>query len=146
MPVGPGAVGINPDGSVAASVVQTVVQPAAGADWTFTYTGPPNRLLIGAQAQFVTSAAVANRVPLINIRDGAGNFICSVSASAAQTATTTQKYNLMPGGSPNLFGGRAIIPMPYNLAVGNGWTIGTSTSAIDVADQWSLITVIFAGP
>jgi hypothetical protein len=122
--------------------VLPVAQPAAGADFSFAVPGESSWGLVAVSATLVTSAAVANRVPVLRFTDGS-NVYFRKPALAAITATLTTQVSWVPElGSDQtaLSGGALTVPLPtVYLAPGN--VIACSTTAIDVGDQWSNVVV-----
>jgi len=113
--------------------------PAAGANWSVTVPNGARWLIQSVESRLVTSAAVANRIPHIVITDGAGDELFNSPASAAQAASLTVRYSACGGVQAAVNDGAAIVPIPDVASMLQGWTIGVTTTAIDVADQWSNI-------
>ena len=134
------APGIYGDLSLAS---QTFISPAAGADFTITVpdTGGVWEI-VALRAQLVTSATVANRGVVVQVKDHAANIVYESPASLAITASLTIGVTFSaqyPSGVGDITTtkkvGLALPDGPYLP----GWTVGTSTALIDTADQWSLI-------
>lgn len=101
-----------------------------GARWellTFSYT-------------FVTSAVVSNRRTTVIIDDGATTFWSS-AAQAVQAASLTVKYWRAQGlVAPYADSdGAQIMPIPFNLKLGAGFRLRTSTAGFGAADQYSAV-------
>lgn len=124
----------------------TVANPAAGADWTYTVgaggaVGSRQRI-IAITAKLVTSAAVATRQVVLAVKSGA-TLLWEIAAGATQLASLTQTYNFGPGAptQTTVIATTLSTGLPVDFSLGNGFTISSVTTAIDVADQWSAIAV-----
>lgn len=136
--------GERPSTAAGVATISTALgNPAAGADWS-SAQGSTHQV-ISVFATLATSAAVANRLPALQILDAAAHIVVALPASSVQAAALTETYvwgvNLpfTSGNNQNL------IPIPAGIVVANGWTIRTVTSALQAADQWSAIVVATAG-
>lgn len=118
----------------------TGTTPAAGAEISETCPTGARWDLLVFFAQFVTSAAAANRFPTLTLDDGA-NVYYRLGSGANQTATVTFRREWMPGiGLPNADNANdQAVGLPTMISIGPGHRIKTVTTAIDVADQWSLV-------
>jgi len=122
-----------------ASIEQTVGNPAAGADWSIAVPASAVWVLLTARASFVTSAAVANRIPRLQFFDGA-TLIMDVPTTAVITASQTCSLSWGAGGtSHNPTGTLFSIGFPPAVRLNSTFTIRSTTTAIDAADQWSNI-------
>lgn len=123
--------------------VVRITQPAAGADWTLQATGAATLRVVSLRARFVTSAAVANRQVHL-VADNSEDQWYREEAVAVQTATSTTNYCAHTGATPGgVLGGTFTLPLPSaGLLLLPGFRLSVVTSAIDVADQWSLITAL----
>lgn len=125
-----------------ASVLSALGNPAAGADWS---NAPgAGKACLSIVATLTTSATVANRVPQLVIKSGA-NIIAASPPAPAQAAGAAVQYEwsqvaFLSGAT----GALVMMPMPL-IPLGAGWTIGTSTAALQAGDQWSAINLILAG-
>lgn len=112
--------------------------PAAGSEISETVPTGARWELLAFRAQFVTSAAVANRAAALAIDEGATVFQF-LAAGLVQAASATVRYNWAPG---NPVSAAAIIsdvfvPFPINNRLAAGHRIRTSTFNIQGADQWN---------
>lgn len=118
--------------------------PSAGADFiVFPRAGEDWRIL-GVRAQLVTSAAVANRIPSFNW-DDTTNVARQVPPGVVQVASLsiTWCWNLDSSfTSTSILGTVAGVSLP-DVVVPSGWRFRSSTQALDVADQWQNIFVMF---
>jgi hypothetical protein len=121
----------------------TPTVPAAGADIVVTVPAHFRWRVLGLSFLLVTAAAVANRLPHLQITDGVSPvyYIC---APQVQTASSAWYYNLYPGAgalSPatvlacNYLG-------PADIRLMAAWTLGTNTINIQAADQYSAIRML----
>lgn len=117
-----------------------VAAPAAGAEWSVTVG--PNVIweVLAVQFQLVTSAAVANRNAMLRVTDNLNAEAFRVGPQAVQAASLTNTYSYLPGFGYASGTGRQQVgwpsPPPVLLP---GYVLGTTTSAIDVGDQYSLV-------
>jgi hypothetical protein len=121
-----------------------VNNPAAGADWSVTFSAG-NRIWIHAiSAVLVTSAAAGNRQPVFSVTNPAGKVVWNLGSVSAQVASKTGSYNLGEGGSIGVdVGGNYIIPMPTEMLLEQQSTIASTTANIQAGDQWSGINILF---
>ena len=118
----------------------TGTTPAAGAEITETVPTGARWEFITFQAQLVTSAAVANRSPML-IVDDAVNNIYRRPTTVAQAASLTIVYNWSQG-TPDATAtnsGTIGFVLPVGLRLGSGFRVRTSTSSIQVGDQYSAV-------
>lgn len=135
----------------------TVTNPAAGADWSFapanitpgSVGGGARTCVQGVSFTFTTSATVANRLPVLVITINGTKIV--YPATTAQAASLAQVYSFSPGvTSEQVTTGTTIFhTVPFNngqLACFNSGlsaaTIGTLTTAIQAADQYSNVSVL----
>lgn len=119
-----------------------VTNPSAGAEWLATVPGGAVWIVQNIFYTLVSSAVVATRVSNLRWTDGSmeiGRLSCSVTQPASNTLKYTWWKSL---GSVNTAGGGgfASISLP-KVYMFPGWTVGTITSAIDVGDQYSAVSV-----
>ena len=121
--------------------VQTVANPAAGADWSITVPTGAKWRLQSWSATLTTSATVANRA-VRNIVSSGGATLFSGSPNqtipASQIAQVTA-FNGITAPAANLVD--VNVANPGVLYVRAGDVIGPSTLNIAAADQWSGIRV-----
>ena len=128
-------------------VSRSVPTPAAGADWTITVPGSGEFWeIVAVRARFVTSSAVANRFLTFNVKDNVGNIVYQSAFGTAQTASITEGVVLSPQYvtvSGDVSSTKIVtLPLPEGPYL-PGFTINSSTVAIDTGDQWSQIAVWF---
>jgi hypothetical protein len=137
--LGPGA---SLDGAGALRSI-TGATPAAGAEIAESVPTGARWELLAFQTQFVTSAAVANRIPQLVIDDGA-NVVYRVGQAANQAASLTFRRSWFPGG-PSAVADNAnnvALGLPIGLRLGAGYRLRTITTAIDAGDQYSAIQYV----
>lgn len=123
--------------------VLRIPAPVAGADFSHTFTGAFVRRIISVSARLVTSAAVANRQPRLDVTAPEGRVL-SVPLVANITAGITTELSWAEGITPPntaLFDGCLVAGFP-DLVVPAGFSLSTVTAAIDVADQYSNVLVL----
>lgn len=114
--------------------------PGAGAEISETVPTGARWELLALTMTLTTSATVANRLPTVTIDDGAlvyfrqsAMIVLAQSLNLAfQWAEGTPSFTLATNGLP-------AAPLPVNNRLGAGHRIRTSTAAIAVGDQYSLI-------
>jgi hypothetical protein len=119
----------------------TVGNPAAGTDWTFTVPANDRVRTMMVLAILVTSATVATRQAKLVIDDGVSN-LAIIPAAAAQLASLTQIYTFSPG-APNVgvLGTALQTGMMQGFTAIGGYRIRSSTDNIQAGDQWSAIAL-----
>lgn len=118
-------------------IVVGVPQPAAGADWSVPVPAGHLWNVLSILATLTTSAVVATRIPRLIFGDGVATFL-DVPPFAGEAASLTRRYVWVPAGQGYTTGNGILSPLP-EVPLGTGWTLATTTDAIDVADQWSAI-------
>lgn len=118
----------------------------AGTELTLS-SGNPGRVRLAAfLATLVTSATVANRFPAFAITNQNDALIhYEVQDTAAVPASTTITYSLAPGGTNVRGGGVPIfvtMPVPSPYFARNGLTITSSTTGLQVGDQWTVARLL----
>lgn len=119
--------------------------PVAGAD--FAYTIPDVGAvyeIIAIRARFVTSAAVANRGVAVTVKDAAGTEVFRGGFDTAVTASLTTIFTFSEYAASATGGVTTTKAVAIELPEGPylpRWVIGSNTTAIDVADQWSQVAV-----
>lgn len=122
--------------------VKRVAQPAAGAGFSYQVTQGAVENLRAVRFQLVTSAAVANRVPRLELQDGDASVVLAIEATAAQAASLTDSYLFLAGVGVQLTGasGRIVLPLPDVFTPpGFAWVL--TVGAVDAADQVSGVQV-----
>lgn len=120
-------------------IALSVAAPAAGADWTLTVPAGHVYQLLSVFATLVTSAVAATRIARLLLGDGDSTFL-DVPPFASQITTLTRRYAWIPAGQAYATGLGILSPLP-DVELQAGWTLGTTTDAIDITDQWSAIRV-----
>lgn len=112
--------------------------PAAGAEISETVPTGAQWELISFEADLTTAVAVANRVPVFTIDDGA-NIYYRAPVNGNETASATWRNILTTIGSVNngLLQNVAVEGAPSNLRLPAGHRIRTATIAIQGADQYA---------
>jgi len=118
-------------------IVQAVTSPAAGADWSQSVPASHLWGLFAVTATLTTSAVVANRQVRLVLGDGTNTY-ASLTAPAVQAAYLAHVYSWLLGVTPIALGLQQLAPLP-ELTLPEAWTVGVSTLALDVGDQWSAI-------
>ena len=127
------------------SRVVKVPNPTAGADWTQIVPSGVIWKILSGQGTLTTSAAVATRLPQIQLTSAGVNVglfgaVFNVAASTAAVISFGQAIGSAVG-----LAGTASSPIPLpNYPLVQGDTFGSSTGAIQAADQWSAIAFVVA--
>lgn len=130
-------------GEQVASVVVAPANPAAGADWSFVVVTA--RQLLAVTATLVTSATVANRTPQLKIATPTPVTVLLTGLLPAQAASATVVYQWYQGAPTSGAAGATETTGVPPVVPGVNWTVGTSTTGLQVGDQWSAIVLTFAG-
>lgn len=121
-----------------------VAQPAAGAGAVYTVGGQWVERIVAVSFQLVTSAAVANREPAVQLRDPDANPVYVGASGQVQVASVTTTWGAGPvgGGSPSGAGTRfQTLPLAV-VELYPGWQLAIVVASIDVADQLSAIRLM----
>ncbi len=129
--------------SLKESRILTAKKPAAGVDVKASVTAPAKWIVWALRASLTTSAVIANRVPHLQITDGPnGNVVLDFPASNNQTAGSTEVYTASAGGVAAAFDNTNVFVLPSAVEMLQGWTIGFSTTLLDVGDQWTALALM----
>lgn len=114
---------------------------AAGTDFTFTVPVGINWNIVSVIATFTASAAAANRIINLQVKDQNGTLVYSypmptLTASQSQTLLLSEDVVSVPGSFTN--GGTSLVPIPSTW-LPSSWTLGVSTTNKDAADAWTAI-------
>ena len=124
---------------------QSVQSPPPGTDFTIVVPDAGNVWeIVAIRARLVTSAAVANRLVHCVVKDAAANEVYRVGIDLAVTAGITTIFSFSSALASIVGGHTTNNDIGYPIPEGHylpRWTIGTVTGAIDVADQWSQISI-----
>lgn len=117
--------------------------PVAGAEWKVTVPSGVQWVPLAANALITNSAAVGNRqYGFVITIDGAECYFNGNTAAQAAAAVNTLHYqqasSLLTAAAMN---GRMLIPL-VSYVMQPGDSMGSSTVALDVADQYSAVTVL----
>jgi hypothetical protein len=118
-----------------------LANPAAGIEFSQAVPAGVNWILRSVKGVLTASGAAANRVARLKIADGAANVLILSSADLAEVATLAFTYNWFNGAVASLAGPTVQAGIPGDLRLLPTWTIGSVTTAIDAADQWSAVTM-----
>lgn len=127
--------------------VVVLSNPGAGLDWSFQIGGAVR--LVQATAILETSAAVANRLPLLEIVFGASTVGYYPGSAGALTASHNGFYTWADGvGLTGMLTGAGIslfstAPLP-RVDLQGAAIIKTNTQNLDAADQWASIMLTFS--
>lgn len=115
----------------------TIANPAAGSDWSFTIPVNARMRFSAGAATLTTSAQVAARAPGFHQTDGVNEYFFATAAQT-QAASTTVRYNYLPGGSSvPLVGTQTSVTLPSVDVLPPGHVLGSATGVIQTGDQYS---------
>lgn len=120
-----------------------VPNPAAGTVWSHTVDGRYFERLLTVRYQFQASAAVGNRFLEVALTDVNGKVITTVPAGFSISAGQQCVTNLHAGGpaydTTGQGDGFGFLP---DVLAPPGWTWTGSAVGLDVADQYSAVTLL----
>lgn len=116
-----------------------VVQPAAGAGWSYQVPAGEIHKLVSVFATLATSIAAPTRVPLLTYGDGSVNYL-QLPAQAAIAASLTTTLAWAPVGFGSNANNAQLQPLP-DVDLQEGEQLQLITTNLDAADQWSAIFV-----
>ncbi len=123
--------------ALGATVSLTGANPAAGAEMIETV--PDNQVweLLGAMITLVTDGTVANRTVQLVLTHNNGMKL-KRAAGTNQTATQTQIYSFIPGGTSGVFATNASqeVAIPIGTILDAGSTIETLTTNLQAGDNF----------
>ena len=131
--------------------LNTLADPVAGADWTFVV--PSDRIWVPQllKARLTTSAAVANRTPLLEVRNEASTLVTilepksSDSAGAFQAASRIFDWSwarLLGGAAIHNTGDGVSTQALPDLVLPPGFRLTMRTLVLQAGDQWSSIIML----
>jgi hypothetical protein len=120
--------------------VIVIPSPKAGQEWLYTHSGPSFFVLVSGFLTFVTSAVVATRGVVLNLKY-TGVTVGAYQAVFGQTATQTINYCIGPLGNSQNLSSTAPINTPADLIIKDGMSLGSGTALIDAGDQYSAIAL-----
>lgn len=120
----------------------TGTQPAAGAGFALTPNTVGHWRIMGLTFRLTTSAAVGNRHVNLALTDGTTQTWLATAAQD-QAANLITVYQLYPQATPtNVVAGLMNIQAPPDgIWLPKGWQLTVSATGLDVADQFSAITL-----
>lgn len=123
-----------------------VPNPAAAADWSYTLTQPTQ--IESVSALLTTSATVASRNPILQIKTASGLVIADLaigSTSVGAVIPASEAYMLTWGQGLAMAGNSTVLigtgPFPGPMTLPAGTVISTLTNSIQAGDQWSNIAI-----
>lgn len=119
-----------------------VASPAAGADWVASPPAGSTWELLHVKAILTTSAVVANRAPVLRVRDNSGLDLDAYPAAAVVAASLAveQDWEAGIGSQITTILNVAGMSEPPPL-VPLGGSLRSLTANLDVGDQWSGIVL-----
>ena len=116
--------------------------PAAGDEWVATVPNGEIWLVHSLRFNFLTSAVAANRLAMVSIVP-ISNETIRIFPSGFQVANneydfTVAEFGYVPAETFDIFRN---LPMPNNVIIGPGGTIGSATDTIDAGDAYQGIKI-----
>ena len=123
---------------------KVIAQPAAGAEFSISPDTASTWLIRSIVARLTTSAAVANRMPVLT-QDNGGLVYARFLPASVQAAGAVVDYSAVMNGTPQTaVGGFAEWNFPPDgVWLPQGHRLRSATQLIDVADQWSAIAIFY---
>lgn len=120
-----------------------VAAPGAGAEWTVPVPSGAAWELLSVRDQLVTSAAAANRVATLRLRDADGTELWRIPPVAVQAAAATVRRSYLPAFGYSTAVEHETLGLPAGPQfLATGWQLGSITALLDVADQYSGIVLV----
>ena len=127
-------------------VVNSIANPAAGAEWAFAIPAGVVREILGIAFVLTSGATVINRGTMIEVADDGGNLMGRWGGNWPQPASLSVNYSAPAplAGQTDSIGsfGAVCMPMPSGLYLLAGWVLRSRTANIQVGDQYSAIHVL----
>jgi len=126
--------------------LQTVAvsNPAAGADFSYTFPANARVWLHSAVALLTTNATVDTRTPIFSLQNSSGTTIWSIGPSAGQAASLAYYYNMSECLTISAdVNGNKTIPLPTEAFLTPASKILSTTGLLQGTDQWSNIVLVY---
>lgn len=120
----------------------SIGNPPAGAEFSTAVPAGRQWILRAVRMQLQTAVAVANRDPSLFVDDGAGNIMAQSVDPTVIAASLTVALSWGAGFAVQAGTVVHSLPWLFECRLLPGWTIQTSTNAIQGADQYSLIRLM----
>jgi hypothetical protein len=123
-----------------------VTTPGAGVDWSFQMPAGMRFRIQSVNAQLLTSAGVANRIPRVQIVGQTGTVVWQAPPSSVIAASTTAQVSMSSGQVTSTTDPQTVnitLPSPCILQGVDAARdiLRVSTTNIQVGDQWSAISI-----
>lgn len=129
--------------SIAVTKIVTPTNPAAGAEISVASPVGKSWDLLAVRVTLVTAAAVANRRVAVFLDDGGANTYWKWTVGVDQAASLTRVYQFLRSVTNEVdrsaVNGELYEPLDDDLLLLQNWRLRTSTSAIQAADQLSVV-------
>lgn len=126
-----------------------ILNPAAGADWSFTPSTEAPTRVISVLGKLTTSATAQTRVPAIQIKDLSGNVIYYSAPSVSQIASLDDYWQYVSAeigasvaGLWDASDSINTVMMP-KMWLPPGFSINAKTYLLDTTDQWNALYAIY---
>jgi len=118
----------------------TVATPGADTDWSYTFPAGFRYWVHSIAALFTTSSTVATRDAAAVFKDASANILWKLAGSVGQTASLAEYYLWGEAGTlaQDIIKNQ-VITMPGEFFAYPGYTVGSATTGMQAADQWSAI-------
>jgi hypothetical protein len=127
------------------AVTVTVANPAAGADWSVTVPNRERWSLKFLRERLISSAAVANRFPGVQVTPNS-NLAMYARTANAMSASRTEDFTwgaTLPDQAEPAAGTARTVPLPQTDAfLEAGTQVASSTDNLQAADQWTGVALV----
>src|SRR5271157_90653 len=126
------------------AIVEILVgNPAAGADWTYSFNGQTRARIQSVGARLVTSATAGNRMARIQIVSSGGTIVWSAPPQQVLAASLTAQFSAAPAQVTSVVDTLTLVsPLPSPAILAPNETLRVSTLNIQAGDQWSNIVIV----
>lgn len=120
-----------------------IVNPAAGANFSYTLAAGKIYKLLSCHFRFVTDATVINRNVALHVSTPGGVAI-EILPVGTHGASATYDYTFAPGLTPlsDITGNRRCAPVPLDYWIESAGAISSQVANIQAADQISSVHLI----
>lgn len=121
--------------------VINVTQPAAGAQWTYTFSGFGAVQLQTVVGKFAADANVATRIPMVSLFLGSNRIVRSpIGQGISATATKFCSWSIRTGTSISN-GSQVAGPLVFETVL-NGYKVESEVENMQSGDQWTDVYLI----
>lgn len=120
------------------SIIQHLLQPNPGTDWSFTVATNTRARIRHIGAQLTTSATAINRQVAVIVKNPSGTQIFTVGCQVVEGANANTFYAIGPAiGLSTLSQPFQTVALPEDLMLEASWSIQAVTLNIQIGDSWA---------